>query len=247
MVKRRERVDRLISAARDNLGYRARPFKDSVFGLQAGYGGQQWDGAFLESVRRAADFGGPSLVSSNAALAWFVQHNLLYPRPKAGDVAFFAFSVDGEFGQPHVGLVTEVLKRRFFRVLEGQVSSGTRNGNPLPEEVCERIRHRADVIGFGRLPDVHGNSGGAASERATPVRLSDLLDGRHPAEVEAVQTALSLRVPLHDATRGKYDAVTQAAMWKFQRERGLLAEHGKPSIGALRLLADETGIIHAEA
>ena len=227
--------DSFIAAARDGLGYRANPFKDSVYGTATGYGAQHWDGSFLEVARLKAGISGPALTSTTAALAWFTRKNRLYPRPRVGDVAFFAYSTDGDFAQPHIGLVTAVEKHQLFRVIEAQVSLRS-----LPEEVAERLHHTDETIGFGRLDYREVISPTNPNKPTSHIRISDVLAG-HSRSVILVQEALGIAVGMQDAQRGRWDTVTASALWRFQRERGIVHLHGKPDRVSLERLGTETG------
>lgn len=228
-----QKVLQFLKAAQANIGYKSLAFNESEYAKIHGYPGSPWNGAYLETARLAAGLGGPALTSSTAALAWFTRKSRLYRRPKPGDVAFFAFSTQGNFAQPHIALVTEVQKHGFFRVLEGQ--SG-RDEN----QILANTWHTQDTIGFGRLPTADPKP--AVPQPMLTLRLRTLLTDTRA--IEAVQVALGEVVHMQDAQRGRWDTVTRTAYFAWQRECGVYGLHGKPDRVSLRRLADVTGRFH---
>lgn len=240
MTELKSRLETFLDTAQMNLGYKALAYNDSEFAKQVGHPGSPWDGAFLEVARRAARLGGPNLTNSTAALAWFMQNNRLYRKPRRGDVAFFAFSTHGTFSQPHVGVVTdtsEFRKRQLFRVIEGQTDAGLRRTSTAEDAVHQRTRHIHDTIGFGRLSILE--------DAPRLIKLNNKIHARllptSPGAISSVQLALGDTVGLVNATRGRWDTQTLAAYARWQREVGVYGEHGKPEDRGLKLLGERTG------
>lgn len=224
-----ERIDR----ARAQVGYRALPLKTSAYGQS----GVSWDGAFVESIT------GLQATSTNALLQRFVQSGRLYAKPKAGDIAFFGFSTDGEYGQVHVGVVTEVGKAGEFRCVEGMTASGKPRESNDENGVHERMRFLYDVIGFGR-GDMEMRVWPVTGRPIPTIRAAEIQYGRRHKSVEYIQQALGLTVGLTNVTRGTYDSRTKAAYALFERRNGVIPATGLPTTETLWMLKKQTGLFH---
>jgi hypothetical protein len=245
MKKRDTLVAKVIEHAESYVGLRSRAFKNNGFGAKTGFDGKPWDGSFLTVVFREAGVNpGVSLVSSTAALAFFNRQNSMYRNPKAGDIAFFAWSTDDDgFGPPHVGLVTEVRdwkSRGAFRTVEGQVNSGMPKSHPESDGLYNRTRYMSDVIGFAR-PVYMEIEPLTASTSVPLVLVSDVQVGKLTNANTLVQLALADYLGVFGFERARYDRTTQSAMLRFQKENGLVKGDGLPDAKTLTALARATG------
>lgn len=236
----------VIEHARGYVGMRSRAFKSNGFGAKVGFSGKPWDGSFLATVLLETGVScGVSLVSTTAALSFFNRTGRIFQRPAVGDLVFFAWSTDDDgFGQPHVGLVTDVrdwktLNR--FRSIEAQVSSGMPKGPTEEDGVFERTRYGSDVLAFVRpkfmtAPSLSVDRG----EGSKPVRLANVKLGAKNSSVVAVQRALSEVTDAFGFDPGRFDSQTRSAFMRFQVESGLLDGDGTPDVVSLELLAART-------
>lgn len=240
----RERRERFIAAAREQIGYRAAPNLASEFGHRAGHGNQTWDGSFLEYCARTAKVQVPSLTSTASALAYFIANRRIFRVPRPGDIVFYAFSAEGNsFGQPHCGLITTVRPDGSFLAIEGQTSPGPASprANPTPNGVFERERYRTDVLAFAR-PRFRDTEKGDKNmtDVKTWVRTGHFAYRKSHKSVVLVQTALGVQ----GARRGYFDGRTKSAYAEYQRRQGLVgrAASGQPDMETLTKLGTSTGL-----
>jgi hypothetical protein len=242
-----------IEVAESHLGYTARPGMQSYFGAKVGYDGLPWAGAFIDVVAREAGVDLPACVYPPSGLAEFIHHLAWRPDPKPGDIAFFTFPTDGQFGMPHVGIVTGIDDWRRtgrFETIEAQVESGLPKGSKLNDGVYRRVRWSSDVLGFGRpvfrqrpAKGVNKTPAGSKTIRLTHV------NGKKPNRaMEAVQLALAVKAGLRNYRAGVLDSQTRAAYARWQRAIGYAGSDvtGIPDLPSLIRLGRETGLFTGE-
>lgn len=244
----------IIEQARRHVGYRAQPERRSAFQL-APYSGKPWNGTFVDRVLHDAlgDFAEVRFVSTVAALSYYVTRHRVYQKPRPGDIVFFNFSTDPQqpFEQPHVGIVTEVYPKVkgesfTFRTIEGEASPGAPQGSQLADGVFERVRHRADVLGFVR-PTVRTMR--PEADKPQTVKMSYFeSNGKTVARaIETVQKALNRVRSDISFNRGKRDSAFRAGLGMYAREAGTVENRGEIKATVLQTLADETGTFEVTA
>jgi hypothetical protein len=236
---------RLIDAARAACGYRALPGLGSTYGQAAGYPQQPWDGSFITVTARDIGLNIPA-TSTSTALSEFVRTRRMYAHPKPGDIVFYTFSANGQFGQPHVGIVTDTKSYRSlgqFTAVEAQVSSGLPKSSKSDNGVFERTRHITDVIGFGR-PKFRVSRGRRDKTDSVQIATRNIGYGKSNRWIETVQHALATQVPITGAARGKFDNSTRSAYACFQRQIGLVGTdaNGVPDEKTLTVLGERSGL-----
>lgn len=236
---------KLIDEARAACGYRALPGLGSTYGQASGYPSQPWDGSFVTVTARNVGLDIPATQTATA-LTQFTTARRMYANPKPGDIVFFAFSVNGQFGQPHVGIVTDTSQWRShgkFSAVEAQVSSGLPKSSNSDNGVFERVRYSTDVIGFGR-PKFRVSENRRRNSETTQVAVRNIGYGKSNRWIEVVQSALATQVPLTGAVRGKFDNQTRSAYSCFQRQIGKVGTdaNGVPDEESLQLLAERSGL-----
>jgi len=236
---------KLIDEARAACGYRALPGLGSTYGQASGYPSQPWDGSFVTVTARNVGLDIPATQTATA-LTQFTTARRMYSNPKTGDVVFFAFSVNGQFGQPHVGIVTDTSQWRShgkFSAVEAQVSSGLPKSSNSDNGVFERVRYSTDVIGFGR-PKFRVSKNRRRNSGTAQVAVRNIGYGKSNRWIEIVQAALATQVPLAGAARGKFDNQTRSAYSCFQRQIGKVGTdaNGVPDEESLQLLAERSGL-----
>ena len=239
----------VIEHARSYIGMRSRSFKTNGFGAKVGFQGKHWDGSFLATVLLETGVSvGVSLVSTTAALSFFHRTNRVFDNPRVGDFVFFAWSTDDDgFGQPHVGVVTDVRdwkKLNRFLSIEGQISPGTPKGHPENDGVYERVRYGSDVLAFvrpvystGAVKDLNGDG----ESKVVRVRPASVKLGSKNSSVVAVQRALFDVTGAFGFEPGRFDSQTRSAFMRFQVESGLVGADGVPDTRSLELLSARTG------
>lgn len=251
LQKKTDLLDGFLSTAKSYLGYRARPGGLSDFGKTVGYWGHDlpWSGAFVDVVARESDVAMPACVYSPSGLAEFAQLRRLRSRPRPGDIVFFSFATDKDFGMPHVGIVTDTARLREtdrFTTVEAQVNSGLPRGLPDRDGVYERTRWLGDVIGFGR-PNFKARPGYDVVKMLTDdvwINPENVRPGRKNRDIETVQVSLSIVCGLRNHKLGSWDSPTREAFARFQRMIGIVgsAADGLPTRDALRRLGRDSRV-----
>jgi hypothetical protein len=249
----------LVEKARSYIGFTARALKANGFSEKTGYPGGPWAGAFLETVLR--EFGLPqvgraSLASSSAAMKAYGKK--LYRTPRIGDLVFFAFSQDSEFGEPHIGIVSEnrdFKKLKSFRVIEGQTATGLPRGNQDTNGVYERTRYLTDVVGFGRInigssKKTQVPADQSAAEVLQVLKPSNIQYGKRSSSTEMLQVALAQVTDGSEFERGVFEDRTRSAFAAYQRYIGRVGRdaHGLPANDhqAVQRLGFETGVFQVK-
>jgi len=241
------RVDALIETARTHEGYRARAQRVNQYGAQLGVDGMPWAGAFLESVmREAKELTQPSLVHTASALAAYVRAGREFRVPKVGDLVFYAFSTDGQFTQPHIGLVTDVSNWKTeasFKAIEGQTDSGLSKGPKDADGVYERRRYSTDVLAFVRPKYEDLRASGPMSE--TKIHPSTVQPFKRVSSknLVAIQKALAETVGAQGMSKGFFDPSTRSAIKAYQRRIGA-PDNGMIDAAFLSRLALDTNFVH---
>jgi hypothetical protein len=221
--KATELREAFIERALGYVGYQATGNRDNVFGKRLNMNGQPWDGMFIEVTARESGLTRealPVMTYAPVALSQFLSRERVYRIPQRGDIMFFETSTAGDFGTPHVAIVTEVNGSR-LRTVEGMTASGQPKRMDVEDGVYERIRHVSDAIAFGR-PDFKktARDSGGDSIIPTGVSLAHMRNGSKHRNVELLQIALRAATDIDGYTRGKFDDRTRLAYAKFQRQIG---------------------------
>lgn len=239
----------LVEVARTQLGYRAQPNRNSAFGRAARYNGTSWDGSFVDAMLHEAGLRETSTVSTVNALQYYINRGRLREvRPKVGDLVFYGFSANGLYPneQPHIGIVTDISHWKTdltFRAIEGETATGSAKGSQEVDGVFERIRSKADVIGFvtPKRPKLRTE----VVETASLPKLRASYFASNPKTrskaVQVLQVALSQQTDRVGFTNGVWDPYTQSTLDEFRRQNGLLGKTGPPDEIDLRLLHRQTG------
>jgi hypothetical protein len=241
-------ADRFLELAKSYLGYRASPGGRNDFAARTGYTstGAPWSGSFIDCVAYDAGVKIPACVYSPNGLAEFIYQRRWRERPRPGDIVFYSFSLDGAFGMPHVGIVTNTdawKTEDSFIAIEANISSGLPKAPATNDGIFERTRWKYEVLGFCR-PDFKQRPAKDPNIMTgkPDVMVSQLLPGKRHASVEILQRALVVAVGLKGYERGKFDVKTQRAYARFQRLIGIVGSdaNGVPTQSTLTRLALET-------
>jgi hypothetical protein len=146
-------ADRFLELAKSYLGYRASPGGRNDFAARTGYTstGAPWSGSFIDCVAYDAGVKIPACVYSPNGLAEFIYQRRWRERPRPGDIVFYSFSLDGAFGMPHVGIVTNTdgwKTEDSFIAIEANISSGLPKAPASNDGIFERTRWKYEVLGF---------------------------------------------------------------------------------------------------
>lgn len=257
-MKKPAKVHPLVEAAREYVGYTARPGA-SVFQTELGYTGEafQWDGAFIDRIFKDSNTEGPAHLHTASALAFYIRNGMLRTKPLPGDLVFFAYSGEGgkpAFDAPHIGVVTDVARWKShgsIRIIEGQVSNGLPKSPQDGNGVYERTRYATDVLCFvrtrktKRLPAADAQPStlhivkAAHLNRCTSAAQAASAKPEHRKSVELVQVALAEHpaVQLRNAERGVFNGQTRSALAAFQRYHGMANATGALDLQTLEALA----------
>lgn len=241
--------DRFLEVARSHLGYKTRPSGLSDFGAQTGYSGHAipWSGAFIDVVARDAEVIMPSCMYTPSGLGEFVAGGRVVSEPEPGDIVFYVFPTTDQFSMPHVGIVSDVTdfaQTGVFVAIEAQVASGLPRASTDRTGIFERPRWKYDVIAFAR-PDFKLRPGRKSKMQTGPVFVNERLVrlGKKNSDIEVVQSALVEVAGLTDFSAGAFDASTQRAYARWQRQVGYVHPDctGVPDRRSLKVLGDRTG------
>lgn len=258
-MKKPANVHPLVEAAREYVGYTARPGA-SIFQTDVGYTGDmfQWDGAFIDRCFKDAGLEGPAHLHTASALAFYIRNGMTRVKPQPGDLVFFAYSGEGgkpAFDAPHIGVVTATdtwKSHGSFRVIEGQVSNGLPKSPQDGNGVYERTRYATDVLCFVRTRKTFKRSGPGTEalptlhivkpahlNRCTSTATAASAKPEYRKSVELVQVALADHpaVQLRNAERGVFNAQTRSALAAFQRYHGVANATGALDLKTLEALA----------
>lgn len=250
-----EARERFLEEAKKHLGYRPRPGGLSEFGMRVGYSGHDtpWSGAFVDCVARDAGIYVPACVYTPSGLAEFVYSGRFTSSPRPGDIAFFSFATDKDFGMLHVGIVSDVSKfesHDVFECIEANANSGLGRAPKDRDGIYLRTRWKYETIGFG-IPNFElrpGMEAKALTDRVK-LRLLDVQPGRRNKRIPALQHALEIKANLAKYNAGTFDGSTMAAYARWQRICGLVgsAANGEPDYPTLERLGRETGCFEVYA
>jgi hypothetical protein len=185
--------------------------------------GQPWDGMFIEVTARDSGVSRetlPVMTYTPVALSQFIYRERIYKNPQRGDIMFFETSTDGDFGAPHVAIVTDVNGTQ-LRTVEGMVSSGQPRRMDVNDGVHERTRHFSDAIAFCR--PAYSKSASHKEGGISPtvqLSLAHVRNGSTHKNVANLQLALHVVTGVNGYVRGKFDERTRLAYAKFQRQIG---------------------------
>lgn len=244
-MNQRTLAARLALQAREACGYRALPNRGSLYGSVVSYPNQPWGGAFVTVTAMEAGVEIYPCTDAVAALAYYSKSNRVYRKPQEGGLVFFAFSGNGQFGQPAVGIVTDVSEYRElgrFRAVLGEVASGLPRASDTPNGVFEISFYAADVLAFVRPRYRQIETEPEKFTAKATVRLSRLGKSKRNADIVTVQQALLETVGLTGAERGRFDKSTVSSYCAWQRMCGRVGEdaNGVPDLESLRLLGQRS-------
>lgn len=251
-------ANRLIQEAESHVGYVANAASPDIFSSTVGKPGAPWNGAFIDVCAKRAGLMLPSHMNTASALASFVKSNRIFQDPRPGDIVFFATATETNYGQPHVGIVTDVEHfaiHGMFQCIEGQTDSGTPKGLPNKNGVYKRNRYVYDVLAFARpnferaeadaklIAELHAAEDPGKDLTKPLVQGSSIKTGMKHKYVVHIQLALAAVVGLKGAARGEFDRKTRAAYANFQRTIGYVGDQasGIPDSASLKVLAGLTG------
>lgn len=241
-------TERVVTTAEGYIGFRSRALRTNDFGAKAGHNTEIWAGSFVQTVFQETDNKFPVHFSDTAsALNYARLRNLTVKTPQRGDLAFYTFSTDGAFSQPHIGFVTDTdmwKERGIFQAVEGETSPNASRTHVQPADgVWKRSRYATEISDFVRMQDWKpGLRVRGINSEVLNANFTYLGQGKH---VETVQRALSdvFGSRLRGVHRGMWDAPTSHAYSEWQRITGVKPT-GLPSdrnAPCLELLGVETG------
>ena len=253
MLKREPLLTELfLSTALAEAGYTARANRDNLYGERLGVNGQPWDGIFIDWVAREVGLPLVPHMHPTVALADYISNGRLHGKPKRGDIVFFQMSTVSDFGSPHVGIVTDTSRYAtdgVFETIEAMTDSGQPKGGIDLNGVFKRVRHKLDVIGFGRPDFVKKNPVARLSrvpDNATDslprISLAQVKPNTKHKHIATLQIALGYATGVSGLPRAHFDMKTRSAYASFQRKLGYPFSRatGHPDSRSMRALAEQT-------
>lgn len=148
--------------------------------------------------------------------AWFQRRRRWTNRPAPGHIVFFNFPGDNVNRISHVGIVESVRPDGSIVTIEGNTDErGGRTGG----KVMRKVR-RVGIVGYG-IPDYEDGHGGGHGVPTLPYPGRLLTFGDRSPAVKQVQARLVQLGIARLAVDGDFGPLTQAAVRKFQKARGL--------------------------
>lgn len=149
-----EKIDRVISTARSQLGYKEGRNNDSKYGTEYGLPNQAWCCMFVWWVFKYAGasdlfYGGNKTASCSTLMGYYSQHGQIVTNAKKGDIIFMNF--DGKSSPGHVGICIEDCNGGKVRTIEGNTSPSSGSGSQdNGEGVYEKQRDWKYIVGVAR-------------------------------------------------------------------------------------------------
>lgn len=255
MAKQPTLRERFVETAESQIGYTARLNRENVYGERLGVNGQPWDGLFIDWVAREVGLPLYPHVYPTVALSNYIRLGIFHTRPRRGDIVFFQTSTVADFGSPHVGIVTDTTRFSLdstFETVEAMIDSGQPKGGIDVNGVFKRVRHKLDVVGFGRpkfwnpVARLRGKTD-ISTDSLPRVSPAQVKPGIRHRSVEVVQLALASATGVRALPRGHFDGRTKAAFASFQRSLGYPSAkaNGVPDFLALEALGKKTNLFVA--
>lgn len=148
-------VAALIAAARHEVGVHEDPpgSNRQPYAAEVGHAnGYAWCQTFCNAMAKRAGIelatGVMQTAYTPAAVNAWKNAGRWSPTPEAGDFVYFQFDSDPQVD--HVGIVIEVLANGDVRTIEGNTSPSNVGSQSHGGQVCERVRPRRLIAGFGR-------------------------------------------------------------------------------------------------
>lgn len=143
-------VERLLTIAFDEVGYREKPVNRNKYGRHFGMDGTQWCGWFVMWVFEMANIPMHNTAYTPVGAEGFKKKGLWHTKGKVkpGDVVYFDFPNDNLDRISHVGIAVKQLPNGNVLTIEGNTSGSgdQRNGG----EVMIKERPKRFIVGWGR-------------------------------------------------------------------------------------------------
>jgi hypothetical protein len=214
-------VNQVLDRARSQIGVTEHPAGSNRTPYGAWYGiqGQPWCAMFISWCTYQEGLALPATTSKGFAYtpsgaAWFQRRQRWTSTPAPGHIVFFDFPGDGVNRISHVGIVVSVRPDGSIATIEGNTDErGGRTGG----KVMSKIR-RTGIVGYG-IPDYDNGSGKRPGFPSWPGTM--LKAGSRGPDVRLVQGRLVQLKVARLAIDGEFGPMTEAAVKKFQQQKGL--------------------------
>jgi Putative peptidoglycan binding domain/CHAP domain len=215
-------VAQVLDRASSQVGVTEHPAGSNRTPYGAWYGiqGQPWCAMFVSWCTYQEGLALPATTSKGFAYtpsgaAWFQRRRRWTSKPAPGHIVFFNFPGDGVNRISHVGIVMSVRPDGSIVTIEGNTDErGGRTGG----KVMRKVR-RVGIVGYG-IPDYDGP--GAPKRSGFPSWPGAMLKvGSRGPEVRLVQGRLVQLKVARLAIDGVFGPMTEAAVRKFQKSKGL--------------------------
>ena len=149
-----EKIQRIISVARDQVGYKEGSNNFSQYGQEYGLPNSAWCCMFVWWVFKHAGasdlfYGGNKCASCSQLMSYYSQNNQIVKNAKAGDIIFMNFK--GCSSPGHVGICIEDSNGSTIKTIEGNTSPSSGSGSQdNGEGVYEKTRQMKYIVGIAR-------------------------------------------------------------------------------------------------
>lgn len=222
---------KVVELAADRIGTLEGPARANPFGAELGMDNVFWCSVFVSFIMKEAGFGALYPVTASTRVSYSSYKQKLWIIPKRdgrpGDIAWMFFPP--RIGPVnHIGFVTKVHSDGFVSVIDGN-SSG-----PAGVDGVFRHKYGPSVVAIGRP----GGREAVDVPGPPPFPGRTLHRGDRGDEVKVVQRNLNRFMTVDIPVSGTFDAATERALVKWQRNRLVpAASQGHVGVGTWSMLA----------
>ena len=203
---------KVIGRAADELGTLRGPAEDNEFGRELGLNHVFWCSVFVSAIMKRAGFESlyPITASTRVSYSFYRTKHWIIPRMdgRPGDIVWMFFPP--RIGPVnHIGFVTKVHPDGFVSTIDGN------SAGPAGVDGVFRHKYRDSVVAVGRP----GGRGAVDVPGPPPFPGRTLKRGDRGEDVKVVQRNLNRFMTVDIPVSGTFDAATERALVKWQRNR----------------------------
>jgi hypothetical protein len=203
---------KVISRAAGELGTLRGPAEDNEFGRELGLNHVFWCSVFVSAIMKRAGFESlyPVTASTRVSYSFYRTKHWIIPRSdgRPGDIVWMFFPP--RIGPVnHIGFVTKVHTDGFVSTIDGN------SAGPAGVDGVFRHKYRDSVVAVGRP----GGRGAVDVPGLPPFPGRTLTRGDRGEDVKVVQRNLNRFMTVDIPVSGAFDAATERALVKWQRNR----------------------------
>jgi peptidoglycan hydrolase-like protein with peptidoglycan-binding domain len=205
-------AEKVMRIVKGEQGTTEGPNNDNKYGKELGQNKVLWCSLFVSSVMKKAGFGSlyPVTASTRTSHAFYQGKGWIIPKADArsGDIVWFYFCCRSKVVN-HVGFVTKNLGNGRLATIEGN------SNGPKGVDGVWPHTYKGSIVAVGRP----GGRGAVDGPGLAPFPGKVLKRNASGASVEQVQRCLNRFLKQDIPVTGRFDAATEAALIKWQRNR----------------------------